>query len=118
MSMMGALMSRDVGIEVRRPAADADLTPEAFVAVDLLRLDGQSLLDVPLLERKRLLESVLEQGPLVRVSVMCRPPIDGWVASWQGAGLRGAMMKSANGRYIPGDRTPEWRTITKVAARR
>ncbi len=54
------------------------------------------------------------QGPLVRVSVMCRPPIDGWVASWQGAGLRGGMMKAANGRYIPGDRTPEWRAITRV----
>ena len=63
MSMMGTLMSRDVGIEVRRPAATDDTaTPRAFVAVDLLRLDGQSLLDVPLLERKRLLESVLDQG--------------------------------------------------------
>lgn len=117
-SLAGSLMSRDVGIGVRRPATDTDLTPEAFVAFDLLRLDGQSLLDVPLLERKRLLESVLDQGPLVRVSVMCRPPIDAWVASWQGAGLRGAMMKAANGRYIPGDRTPEWRTITRVASRR
>jgi len=76
------------------------------------------LLDVPLLERKRLLESVLDQGPLVRVSVICRPPVNGWVASWQGAGLRGGMLKAANGRYIPGDRTPEWRTITKVGARR
>jgi bifunctional non-homologous end joining protein LigD len=119
MSMMGTLMSRDVGIEVRRPTATDDTaTPRAFVAVDLLRLDGQSLLDVPLLERKRLLESVLDQGPLVRVSVICRPPVNGWVASWQGAGLRGGMLKAANGRYIPGDRTPEWRTITKVGARR
>jgi bifunctional non-homologous end joining protein LigD len=118
-SMMGTLMSRDVGLEVRRPvSAEGATTPLAFVAVDLLRLDGQPLLDVPLLERKRLLESVLEQGPLVRVSVMCRPPVNGWVASWQGAGLRGGMLKAANGRYIPGDRTPEWRTITKVGARR
>ena len=64
MSMMGTLMSRDVGIEVRRPAAiDETATPRAFVAVDLLRLDGQSLLDVPLLERKRLLGERPGPGP-------------------------------------------------------
>ena len=118
LSVMATMFSRDPGIEIRR-ASTGDVPPEeAFVAVDLLRVDGQSLLDVPLLERKRLLESVIEQGPLVRVSVFCRPPVDAWVASWQSAGLRGAMMKSANGRYIPGDRTPEWRTLTRVASRR
>jgi bifunctional non-homologous end joining protein LigD len=118
LSVMDTMFSRNPGIEIRRPGTGDVLPEEAFVAVDLLRVDGQSLLDVPLLERKRLLESVIEQGPLVRVSVFCRPPVDPWVASWQSAGLRGAMMKSANGRYIPGDRTPEWRTLTRVAARR
>ena len=118
LSVMDTMFSRNPGIEIRRPDTGEVLPEEAFVAVDLLKVDGQSLLDVPLLERKRLLESVIEQGPLVRVSVFCRPPVDAWVASWQSAGLRGAMMKSANGRYIPGDRTPEWRTLTRVASRR
>ena len=40
----------------------------AFVATDLLWLDGESLLDVPLLERRRLLEGVLDQSYLVRRS--------------------------------------------------
>ena len=117
--VMDTMFSRNPGIEIRRPDAATDLLlEEALVAVDLLRVDGQSLLDVPLLERKRILESVISQGPLVRVTVFGRPPVDPWVASWQSAGLRGAMMKTANGRYIPGDRTPEWRTLTRVAARR
>ena len=118
LSVMDTMFSRNPGIEIRRPDPHDALLEEALVAVDLLRVDGQSLLDVPLLERKRILESVIEQGPLVRVTVFCRPPVDVWVASWQAAGLRGAMMKSANGRYIPGDRTPEWRTLTRVASRR
>jgi hypothetical protein len=118
LTMMDTFFSRDPGVGVQRPAGDQGPTQEAFVAVDLLRLDGQSLLDVPLLERKRLLESVISEGPLVRVSVFCRPPVDAWVASWQGAGLRGAMLKAANSRYIPGDRTPEWRMLTRVADRR
>ncbi|MBX3030008.1 MAG: hypothetical protein KF809_07590 [Chloroflexi bacterium] len=118
-SMMGAWLSRDAGVAVERRLPDAEQeTPEALVAVDLLSVDGQRLLDVPLLERRRLLESVVRPSELVRVSVLCRPPVDPWVATWQASGLKGAMLKAANGRYLPGDRTPEWRTVTRVAARR
>ena len=45
-----------------RPAAAAEPGPIAFVAVDLLALDDEPLLEIPLLERKRLLESVLPEG--------------------------------------------------------
>lgn len=116
-AILGSLAG-DPGISVTQRGAVDDESPEAFVAVDLLRLDGQSLLDVPLLERRRLLESVVRQDTLVRVSVMCRPPVDPWVATWQASGLRGGMLKAANGRYVPGDRTPEWREVTKLASRR
>lgn len=111
-------MAGEPGITVTHRGEVPNETPEAFVAFDLLRVDGQSLLDVPLLERRRLLESVLEQGPLVRVSVLCRPPIDPWVATWQASGLRGGILKAANGRYRPGDHTPEWREVTRIAGRR
>ena len=53
-----------------------------------------------------------------RPPVHARPPVDAWVATWQGAGLRGAMLKGANSRYLVGGRTLEWRTVTRVAARR
>ncbi len=118
---MGSLLGASgggPGITVTSRGIRASETPEAFVAFDLLRVDGQSLLDVPLLERRRLLESVLHEGPLVRVSIMCRPPIDPWIATWQASGLRGGMLKAANGRYRPGDRTPEWREVTRIASRR
>jgi ATP-dependent DNA ligase len=116
-SMTSLITRNDAGVEIRPPAAD-EVTPEAFVALDLLRVDGEDLLDLPLLERKRLLESVVVQGDRIRISVVCRPPVDAWVATWQGAGLRGAMLKGANSRYVPGGQTDEWRTVTRVAGRR
>lgn len=116
-SLLGSAAG-EPGITVAsRGAPDPD-GPEALVAFDLLRVDGESLLEVPLLERHRLLESVLEQTSQVRVSVLCRPPVDPWIATWQASGLRGGMLKAANGRYVPGDRTPEWRAVTRIAARR
>lgn len=113
-SMMRMLAKQDPTVDVERKDVNADPV-EAFVALDLLRLDGQSLLDVPLLERKRLLESVVAESELVRVSVHARPPVDGWVASWKSAGLKGAILKSANSRYVPGGQSHEWRTVTRMA---
>jgi len=116
-SAMGYLMSREATVEVLRKDQDIELVV-ALVAVDLLRIDGQSLLDIPLLERKRLLEGVVIPSDRVRISVYTRPPVDGWVASWKAAGLRGAMLKGANSRYVPGGYSADWRTVTQIAGRR
>jgi bifunctional non-homologous end joining protein LigD len=89
-------------------------TPIAFVAVDLLRLDGEELLDLPLLERKRLLEGVLSAGELVRVSPFARPPIGQWLASWKSAGFEGIVAKGANSRYRPSSETEEWAVYTRL----
>jgi ATP-dependent DNA ligase len=90
-----------------------ELPEPGFVALDLLSIDRQSLLEVPLLERKRLLEGTLEQGNLVRLSPWARPPIRGWFDSWHRAGFRGAVMKAANSRYTPGAETTEWAILDK-----
>ncbi|MBA3797229.1 MAG: hypothetical protein H0X20_08380, partial [Chloroflexi bacterium] len=59
-------MPRDAGIDVERKDAHPDQVL-AFVALDLLQVDGQPLFDLPLLERKRILESLVQQTELVRV---------------------------------------------------
>ena len=92
-------------MEARRRQPD---TPLAFVAVDLIALDGQWLLDIPLLERKRLLESVLEEGDRVRRSAYVRLPVDPWLASWRSLGFSELAYKAANGRYQPGARNDDW----------
>ena len=98
---------------------DPYLNPQlAFVGTDLLHLDGQSLLDVPLLERKRLLDSVLISGAQVRISAFVRPPVDPWLLSWKAAGFKGVMLKSANSRYEPGKRTYHWRAVTTIGRHR
>jgi len=80
----------------------------AFVAVDLLVLDGEPLMDVPLLERKRLLDSVVVTSELVRSSPYVRPPLERWLPSWQAVGFHGAVLKAANGRYVPGGSADDW----------
>jgi len=80
----------------------------SFVATDLLWLDDTSILDVPLLERRRLLESAIAESDVVRVGAFVRPPIDSWVTSWRSMGFTGLTYKAANSRYLPGEPNPDW----------
>jgi hypothetical protein len=90
------------------PAADEDI---AIVVVDLLSFDDQPLLDVPLLERKRILEAVLIESELVRRGIYIRPPIDAWIGSWRTSGFSRMAFKAANSRYLPGRPNPEWAIV-------
>jgi ATP-dependent DNA ligase len=95
--------------EARAPAPGDE--PAAFVATDLLWIDGQSLLDVPLLERKRVLESALDERELVRRTMVVRPPVESWFAQWRALGFEEVTFKGANGRYRPGTVAQDWTVI-------
>lgn len=94
--------------EARRRTIDGSGERVAIVAVDLLWLDEDSLCDVPLLERKRILESVVEESHLVRVGIHVKPPVDAWLGSWRSFGFRRLSYKGANSRYVPGLKNQEW----------
>lgn len=80
----------------------------AFVAIDLLWLDGQDLRDVPLLERKRILETVLVQSELVRVTPFVRPSNRVTPVTWRSQGFLDLHWRAANSRYLAGRENPGW----------
>ena len=80
----------------------------AFVATDLLWLDGQSLLDVPMLERKRLLDGLLAVAELVRVTPFVKPTAVMTLVGWGAMGFRELSWRGANSRYLAGRENPAW----------
>lgn len=90
--------------EVARRATDV---PVAYVAFDLLHLDGHSLLDLPLTDRRRLLDQVLEPAPRWRTSPLGD---DGpaLLEATRAQGLEGVVAKRLDSRYEPGKRTRTW----------
>jgi hypothetical protein len=92
-------------LESIEAAAEPVLSPAddvVFVAVDLLML----------LERKRLLDSVLVEGPLVRRGIHVRLPIAVWLGTWRNLGFRQVAYKDANSRYRPGTPNDDWATAS------
>lgn len=102
-------LADELDAQLKQQQIDED-EPVNLVAVDLLWLDGEWLLDTPLLERKRLLEAVIPGDYLVRPGVYIRPPIERWVGSWRAQGFKGLAFKSANSRYRPGEVAHDWTT--------
>jgi bifunctional non-homologous end joining protein LigD len=82
-----------------------------LVVFDLLELDSQPLVDLPLSERRARLEEVVD--PSVG-SVILSPQFTDGEALLEAAReqeLEGVVAKRADSRYQPGRRTPEWRKV-------
>ena len=79
-----------------------------FVAVDLLALDGQSLAEVPLQERRRLLGAIVTESRRVRISPAVRVPQETWIAAWRAGGFTRYVAKHVNSRYHAGEQSEDW----------
>jgi hypothetical protein len=105
--LLGRARARRTELAASLPDIDPE-APVALVVIDLLALDSESLLDVPQLERKRLLESVVGEAVLVRLGAYVRPPVDPWIGTWRALGFHSIAYKAANSRYRPGERNDAW----------
>ena len=110
----GRLQQRMHVADRRQAAQRAAAVPAVLLLFDLLSLDGNDVTGLPLRERRRLLESLVEPGPHWQV-----PPIheDGgalFAAATENA-LEGIVSKRRDSTYRPGSRTRDW---VKVKVRR
>ncbi len=97
-------------INVAEPRAIARLArshPVVFFAFDLLYLDGRDLRALPLLERKKLLEGVLQPNDIIRYSEHFTSNASELLAAAKQQGLEGIVGKRAHSRY-ESRRSSDW----------
>jgi ATP-dependent DNA ligase len=90
-----------------RVAMLARTTPAAFVAFDVLALDGRDLRSEPQHQRRVLLEQAFANlSPPMHLTPMTRDPAvaSEWLSRFEGAGLDGVIAKPEHGPYAPGKR--------------
>ncbi len=98
------------GNDVERPLPQRTI----FAAFDLLEIDGRSLLEVPLLERKRHLEGVLRPSQNVRITAFRARDLRSWNDSLREQGFRRVVLKAQNSPYSPGVTTDSWFVVDKI----
>jgi bifunctional non-homologous end joining protein LigD len=85
--------------------------PLAYMVFDLLHVDGRSLLDVPLEERKRLLRRLLRPHPVIRYASHVVGEGVAFERAAAERSLEGIVAKRRDSRYLPGRRTRDWLKI-------
>jgi bifunctional non-homologous end joining protein LigD len=87
---------------------DASAPNLVYQAFDLLYLDGRSLLNVRLEDRKRLLQSVLRPHPRVRFAAHVIAEGQAFYDAASSQALEGIIAKLRRSRYEPGRRSSAW----------
>lgn len=89
---------------------------QIFAAFDLLEVDGEALLEIPLLERKRHLEGVLTPSQNVRLTPFVTRALRTWHDTLVAQGFRRAVLKNWNSSYAPGKTNDDWLIVEKLKA--
>lgn len=85
--------------------------PLVFFIFDLLYLDGRSLLDAPLEDRKRILKSVMRERSEVRYVSHIEADGETFFKIARDRGLEGVVAKLRRSRYEPDQRSSAWLKI-------
>ena len=96
---------------IKGRGAPGEPTPFVYEVFDLLHLEGRSLLDEPLEERRRLLADVLRPDPRVRLSEHIEGDGIAFFEAARVRGLEGIMAKDRRSPYVPGKRTDRWQKV-------
>jgi bifunctional non-homologous end joining protein LigD len=107
----GEVCALDEDGSTRFEALQRGSGPLVLMAFDLLEVDGEPVVERPLLERRALLEELLDPGVHgVRLSPAFEDG-DALLAAARAQGLEGVVAKRADAPYRPGRRTPEWQKL-------
>ena len=90
---------------------DPASTPLLYYVFDILYLNGKSLKDSPLLERKQILKDLLPESDIIKYCDHIEEKGAEFFELMQKQGLEGMIAKRADSRYTEGARSNDWLKI-------
>lgn len=106
-SDFGALQAR-AGLTGREARAAAKRSPVSLLLFDLLEVNGERILDVPLDDRHGRLDALVAPSRRVRISRPLRGSLQHVLDVTRERGLEGVIAKRRDSRYRPGARSSDW----------
>jgi DNA ligase D-like protein (predicted ligase) len=87
--------------------------PASYIVFDILHKDGESLMDLPLVERKSILKAMLKEDSIVTIIDYLVEDGEAYFKAALKSGLEGIMAKRLASTYQPGVRSLDWIKIKK-----
>jgi DNA ligase D-like protein (predicted ligase) len=108
------LLERNKGTSTRDIEYVARKHPAIYVVFDMLEKDGKPLLNLPLIERKKILKENVQEGKSVVLSEFIEMEGETYFQAALKRGLEGIMAKKIASPYEPGMRSSNWLKIKKA----
>jgi DNA ligase D-like protein (predicted ligase)/DNA ligase D-like protein (predicted 3'-phosphoesterase) len=110
-----AVVERSKATKISDVANLVQQSPVSYIAFDILEKDRKALVDLPLMERKRILQETLKEGKRVVISVFVEDEGEIYYKEALKSGMEGIMAKKKDSRYEPGVRSADWLKIKKLS---
>jgi len=110
----GAVIARNQATNRRDIEHLARSETATYIVFDILERDGESLIDLPLMDRLEALGVVLKQGRHVIQSTVVEGDGVQYYEAVIKNGLEGIVAKRKDSLYLPGSRSPDWLKVKHV----
>lgn len=90
--------------------------PATYVIFDILEKDGKPLIDLPLIERKKILKEYVKEGKHTVLSEFVEEQGKGYYDAAIERGIEGIMAKKKNSPYRLGLRSSDWLKIKRIVS--
>jgi DNA ligase D-like protein (predicted ligase)/DNA ligase D-like protein (predicted 3'-phosphoesterase) len=98
----------------RLPETENIELPATYIVFDILEKDGQTVTNLPLMVRKKMLEKSLKEGKHIVLSVFVEGEGKAYYDAAIKRGVEGIMAKKKDSPYRPGQRSGSWLKIKKT----
>ncbi len=109
-----ALLERGQAISPRDIEFQSKRLPAIYVVFDILEKEGKPLVDLPLIERKRILKETVKEGTHMVLADFVDERGEAYFQAVLDKGLEGVMAKKKDSRYEPDIRSGNWLKIKKL----
>ena len=109
-----AIVERSRTTSVQEIKYMSEQSPATYVVFDILEKDGRILVNLPLIERKKMLKECVREGQHVFLSDFIERDGESYYEAAMAKGVEGIMAKKKDSRYEPGVRSADWLKIKRT----
>ena len=106
-----ALQERGKAVRASEIQSQTMKLPAQYIVFDILEKDGNSTMNLPLIERKKILQSSLKEGQHIILSDFVEEKGEDYYKAAFEKGIEGIIAKRKDSLYRPGFRSGEWLKI-------